>query len=235
MTNSHIIAMGGGGFSMEPDNPLLDQYVIDCCGKPNPSVCFLPTASAESQQYCVNFYQAFNRLGCRAGHLSLFAQPQRDLEAWLRQFDIIYVGGGNTRCMLALWREWGLDGILRRLWLDGVVMAGISAGAICWFEQGVTDSVPGQLTGMNCMGFLPGSCCPHYDSEEQRRPDYHRLVESGTVMAGYALDDGAALHYVNGALTEVVTSRPHANAFYLEKTAAGVQERPLDTHYLGRE
>ena len=124
MTNNQIIAMGGGGFSMEPDNPLLDQYVIDCSGKSHPAVCFLPTAAAENPQYSVNFYQAFSRLGCRCGHLSLFVQPQRDLEAWLRQFDIIYVGGGNTRCMLALWREWGLDGILRRLWQEGVVMAG---------------------------------------------------------------------------------------------------------------
>ncbi len=234
MNNSQIIAMGGGGFSMEPENPLLDQYVIDCSGKTHPAVCFLPTAAAENPQYSVNFYQAFSRLGCRCGHLSLFVQPQRDLETWLRQFDIIYVGGGNTRCMLALWREWGLDGILRNLWQDGVMMAGISAGAICWFEQGVTDSVPGELTGMDCMGFLPGSCCPHYDSEEKRRPDFHRLVETGSVKPGYALDDGAAARFVNGQLVEIVTSRPNAQACYLEKTGGSVTERGLPTRFLGQ-
>lgn len=229
----HIIALGGGGFSMEPENPLLDRYIIECCGKENPAVCFIPTASAESASYIDNFNAAFGRLGCKTGHLSLFSQPQRDLESWLRQFDILYVGGGNTRCMLALWREWNLDGILRKLWEEGIILAGISAGAICWFEQGLTDSVPGELTAMPCLGFLPGSCCPHYDSEEQRRPDFQRLVGDGTVMPGFALDDGTALHYADQALKEIVSSRPDAHAYYVEKTAGTANERVMPSRYLG--
>lgn len=233
MKERHIVAMGGGGFSMEPDNPLLDQYVIECSGKKNPSVCFIPTASAESASYIDNFNSAFGRLGCRTGYLSLFTQPQRDLESWLSAFDIVYVGGGNTRCMLALWREWNLDGILRSLWQDGLVLAGISAGAICWFEQGITDSIPGDLTTMNCLGFLPGSCCPHYDSEEKRRPDYHRLVGDRSALPGFALDDGAALHYAGDTLDEIVTSRPDAHAYRVETFAGTVNEDILPSRYLG--
>jgi dipeptidase E len=233
MKKGHIIAMGGGGFSMEPDNLLLDQYVIDCTGKQNPRVCFIPTASADSMQYTLNFYTAFNKLGCLAGHLSLFNQPQRDLEAYLRGFDIIYVGGGNTRNLVALWREWNLDSILRRLWQGGVVLAGISAGAICWFEQGTTDSIPGDLTVMNCLGFLKGSCCPHYNSEEQRRPTYHRFVADGAISAGYALDDGAAAHFEGDTLVEIVASRPDARAYYVEKAGEAVTERLLTVCYLG--
>jgi peptidase E len=234
MTKRHIIAMGGGGFSMEPDNPLLDQYIIDCSGKKNPSVCFIPTATAESLIYIVNFYTAFNKLGCRAGHLSLFTQPQRDLEAWLRGFDILYVGGGNTRCMLALWREWNLDSVLRNLWQEGVVIAGISAGAICWFEQGITDSVPGDLTSMDCLGFLKGSCCPHYDSEAQRRPVFHQMIGDGAVMAGYALDDGVAVHFTEDTLSEIVTSRPAAHAYWVEKAGGIVDEQVLPVRFLGK-
>lgn len=233
MTHKQIIAMGGGGFSMEPENPLLDQFVIECTGKTAPKICFLATASAENSDYKVNFYRTFTRLGCRPDHLSLFVQPQKDLRAFLLGFDAIYVGGGNTRCMLALWREWDLHKILREAWEQGVVLAGISAGAICWFEQGVTDSVPGELTGMDCLGYLPGSCCPHYDGEAERRPTFHRLVASGSLQAGYALDDGAALHFIDDELAEAVSSRPQAKAYRVENTAAGALEELLITRFLG--
>lgn len=233
MKTKHIIAMGGGGFSMEPENPLLDQYVIDCTGKSSPKICFLPQASCEGAGYIINFYSAFTRLGCQPGYLSLFQQPQRDLRAYLLGFDAIYVGGGNTRCMLALWREWNLHEILREAWEQGVVLAGISAGAICWFDQGVTDSVPGELTAMNCLGYLPGSCCPHYDGEAERRPSLHRLVAAGALSPGYALDDGAALHYIGAELHEVVCSRPEAKAYHVELVEGQVQEKLLPIRYLG--
>lgn len=228
-----IIAMGGGGFSMEPDNPLLDQYVIQQSGKKNPKICFLPTASAENPDYTANFYSAFKKFECQPGHLLLFNQNQKDLRAYLLQFDIIYVGGGNTRCMLALWREWKLDSILKTAWENGIVIAGISAGAICWFEQGITDSVAGELNVMDCLGWLAGSCCPHYDSEAERRPTYHRLVGDGTCRPGFALEDGAAVHFIDGSLKTIVSSRPGAKAYWLEKTGEETQEKPLPIHYLG--
>jgi peptidase E len=228
-----IIALGGGGFSMEPDNLALDRYIIAQTGKSNPKICFIPTASAESADYIVNFYAAFNKLGCHATHLSLFRLPQADLEGFIMEQDAIYVGGGNTRSMLALWRAWKLDEILRKAWGEGVLLAGISAGAICWFEQGVTDSMPGELGTLDCLGFLRGSCCPHYDGEENRRPEFQRLLSEGKIHPGYALDDGVALHYRAEKPEKIVSSRPTAQAYRLEIVAGEVQERVLEAHFLG--
>ena len=228
-----IIALGGGGFSMEPDNLALDRYIIAQTGKSDPKICFIPTASAESPDYIVNFYVAFNKLGCHPTHLSIFRLPQADLEAFILEQDAIYVGGGNTRSMLALWREWNMDEIFRKAWQAGVLLAGISAGAICWFEQGVTDSVPNELGALDCLGFLKGSCCPHYDGEENRRPEFHRLLSEGKIQPGYALDDGVALHYCGEKLEKIVSSRPTARAYWLEEVDGEVREGALEPHSLG--
>ena len=150
-----IIAMGGGGFSMEPDNLALDRYVLEQTDKSLPEVCFLPTASGDADSYLVKFYAAFAQLTCKPSHLSLFRLPAADLASFVFEKDVIYVGGGNTRSMLGLWREWGLDEILREAWNRGVVLAGLSVGAICWFEQGVTNSVPGRTETLTCLGLLP--------------------------------------------------------------------------------
>lgn len=227
-----IIAMGGGGFSMEPDNSALDRYVLEQTGKPRPAVCFLPTAGGDPADYVVKFYAAFTKLDCRPSHLSLFRPPTADLQSFILEKDVIYVGGGNTRSMLALWREWGLDEILREAWNRGVVLAGLSAGAICWFEQGVTDSVPGPLGPLPCLGLLPGSCCPHYDGETERRPAYHRLLSQDEILPGFGVDDGAALHFVGRELKGVVSSRPSARAYAVEKVSGEVSERPLESVHL---
>jgi peptidase E len=227
-----IIAMGGGGFSMEPDNLALDRYVLEQTSVRRPAVCFLPTASGDADSYLVNFYSAFTTLDCEPSHLSLFRQPTADLAAYLLEKDIVYVGGGNTRSMLALWREWGLDRILRQAWERGVLLSGLSAGAICWFEQGVTDSVPGRLGALDCLGLLPGSCCPHYDGEAERQPSYHRLLSDGEMQPGYGLDDGAALHFVGGELKCAVSSRPEARAYRVWVESGEVVEQTLEVVYL---
>ena len=227
-----IIAMGGGGFSMEPGNPAMDRYIRDQSGKAHPKVCFLPTAGGESPEYIIRFYEAFTALECHPSHLSLFSLLTADLASFLLEKDIIYVGGGNTKSMLALWREWRLDEILRQAWEAGVVLAGLSAGAICWFEQGVTDSVPGQLGPLDCLGYLEGSCCPHYDAETERRPAYHRLLRTGAIEPGYALDDGAALHFIGESLHRVVTSRPEAQAHAVKVVAGDIREQSLENTYL---
>lgn len=228
-----IIAMGGGGFSMEPDNLLLDRYVLSCARQPNPAVCFVPTASGDDKDYIARFYTSFATLPCTATHLSLFNLPTADLRAFVLAQDVVYAGGGNTRSMLALWREWKLDHILREAWENGVVLAGLSAGAICWFEQGVTDSVPGALSALDCLGFLPGSACPHFDGEPERRPAYHRLVAEGVLSAGYGLDDGAALHFTGDRLADIVSSRKAARAYRVERRDDGIVETPLETTYRG--
>ena len=229
----HIIAMGGGGFSMEPDNLALDRYVIAQTAKARPKVCFLAQASGESQDYTLRFYNAFNQLDCQASHLSLFQPHTADLETFLFSQDVIYVGGGNTKSMLALWREWNLPAILRRAGEQGTILAGISAGSICWFEQGLTDSIPGKLTMLPCLGFLSGSCTPHYDGEVNRRPSFQTLVANGSIMPGYAFDDGAAGHFVDGNLAACVGSRPNAKGYHVNSHDSQAIETMLETRYFG--
>lgn len=229
-----IVAMGGGGFSMEPENLLLDQFVLSIAAVPQPKVCFVGTASGDSQIYSDRFYAAFRTLPCTPTDLSLFNPPTADLRSFVLEQDAIYVGGGNTRAMLALWREWSLDSILREAWLSGVVMAGISAGSICWFRQGLSDSViPGDLAPLECLGFLPGSNCPHYDGEPERRPAYHRFMQEGKLDAGYAADDGAAIHFIGQELKRVVSSREAARAYSVRRVGTNVEESALDTAWLG--
>ncbi len=230
-----IIAMGGGGFSMEPDNPALDRYVIQQTGVERPKVCFLGQASGEARDYIINFYKAFTELNCIPSTLSLFQPHTADLAGFLMSQNIIYVGGGNTKSMLALWREWKLDTILLEAANNGTVLAGVSAGAICWFEAGTTDSIPGDLTALPCMGYLKGSCSPHYDGEAQRRPTYHRMVASGAIMPGVAYDDGAAGHYVGGQLQKVVSSRPNAKGYRIDKDGDAARETVMETEYLGED
>ena len=229
--NPQIIAMGGGGFAMEPDNPLLDDYILAQAGKPDPVVCFLPTASGDNDNFVRRFYSAFSLKPCRPRHLSIF-EPPADLGGFINDCDIIYVGGGNTRNLIVLWKEWGLDALLRDAWQAGCVLSGISAGAICWFTQGLTDSA-GPLAPMNCLGWLPGSCTPHYDGEANRRPCYHRCIREGALSAGYALDDGAAAHFIGTELAHVVSSRPNARAYHASVKNKQIFEEPIPTRFLG--
>ncbi len=229
MTPAHVIALGGGGFSMEPDNPALDRYTLSVAQarRPRPAVCFLPTATDNVDGYLLSFYQAFSRLDCRPSHLSLFHLPTADLESYVLDQDVIYVGGGNTRSLLALWREWELDRIFRQAYAAGVVLAGVSAGANCWFQQCTTDSVPGALRVLPCLGLLPGSFTPHYDGEPARRSTLHRLLLAGEILPGFAADDGAALHFVDGQLYRAVRSRPAAQAYRVSCLEGTVIEEQL--------
>ncbi|ATP40231.1 peptidase E [Solibacillus sp. R5-41] len=227
-----IIALGGGGFSMEPDNPLLDLYILKQVKKSKPQICFIPTASGDSDNYISKFYNFFNQLNCTPSHLSLFNPPTRDLESFILEKDIIYVGGGNTKNLLALWKEWGLDDILRKAWNQGVILAGLSAGSICWFEEGVTDSFGDGLEPIQCLGFLKGSNCPHYDSELERKPAYHNLIESKKIQSGIATDDGVAIHYKEHEISKIVSSRPNAKA-YSVSFEQEVIESELQTVFLG--
>jgi dipeptidase E len=238
LASRHIVAMGGGGFSMEPDNPLLDDYVLDLArrvrGATRPRVCFLATASGDAATYIANFYAAFARRS-EASHLALFARTVEDVEAFLLDQDVIYVGGGNTENMLAVWRLHGVDAALRLGWDAGIVLAGLSAGSLCWFEAGTTDSYGPRLRAMSRgLGFLPGSHAPHYDGEPARRPEYHRLVATG-MPGGWAIDDGAAIHFGETEPVETVSSRPEAHAYRVELVDGKVVETPLPTRYLGAE
>ena len=230
-----IVAMGGGGFSTEPDNPLLDQFVLSLAQTERPRVCFLATASGDSERYVASFYRAFAELDCRPTDLALFDRKVADLRAFILEQDVIYVGGGNTLSLLGVWRAHGLDAIFGDALDAGAVLCGVSAGMNCWFEASVTDSFgPGLAPLDDGLGFVAGSACPHYDSEEQRRPVYHRLVAAG-FPGGYAADDGAALHFSGSdELAEVVASRQGAYGYRVERGVDGAAvETPLQARYLG--
>lgn len=221
------MALGGGGFSQDGPASPLDDYILGLARQTPPRVCFLPTASGDSDMYVANFYRAFIPRNCRASDLALFHRTVDDLEGFLLDHDLIYVGGGNTANALAIWRVHGVDRVLRKAWEAGVVLAGISAGAICWFEASVTDSFGPALFGMrDGLGFLSGSACPHYSSEERRRPVYRQLVGSG-FPSGYAADDGVGLHFVNGGLGEVVSSLDGRSAYEVKLEGMAVRERPI--------
>ena len=156
------------------------------------------------------------KLNCTPTHLSVFFGTNPDLRTQLLNQDLIYVSGGNTRNMLTLWKDWGIDLLMRETYDHGIVLAGWSAGSICWFEEGVTDSIPGSLTAMKCLGFLKGSNFPHYDGEPERRPSYHRLLTERKIGPGVAADDRMALHYIDGKLEKTFSSLSTAKAYTLE-------------------
>jgi dipeptidase E len=232
-----IVAMGGGGFSMEPENPLLDDYVLALAscrrGRQRPSVCFIGTASGDAESYVAKFYAALARRS-EATHLTLFDRQVADVEAFLLDQDAVYVGGGNTANMLAIWRLHGVESALRAAWEAGVVMAGLSAGSNCWFEAATTDSFGPLAALTDGLGFIPGSHCPHYDGELLRRPTFHRLIAAGELPDGLAADDGAALVFGDQELREVVASRPNARGYRVSRGPdGGATETELPTRYLG--
>jgi peptidase E len=226
--------MGGMALPPELDNLLLVEYFLAQIRRRNPKVLYVGTATGDSDAGKLRFYAGFSRFDCRPSHLPFFARTPGDLESLVLEQDAIFVGGGNTRSMLAVWRDWGLDRYLRIAWEHGVVLGGGSAGSICWFEYGVTDSVTGPLTPLPCLGFLPGSNCPHYDSERERRPTFRKLVASGRMPDGVAADDGVALHYIDGRLARAVSSRPRAKGHRVTRSGKRAVERRLPTRYLGR-
>ena len=193
----HIIAIGGGGFGRNPNHRKIEKYILELTGKEKPNVVFFPTASAENQAYIIQFYKCFTKMSCEPSHVTFFQRTPR-LDSIINKADVIYVGGGNTKSMLAVWREWKLDKLLLKAYNNGKILCGVSAGAICWFEQGITDSWASNLNVMDCLGFLPEMACPHYQEEKDRRPDVHKMLKQGKCGSGWAIDGGAAIHFKNG-------------------------------------
>ncbi len=221
-----IVAMGGGGFMSERDSPL-DDFMLSRSSTPRPQVVFLGTATGDSPAAIVAFHEAFSRRDCEPSHVRLFGVPDHPAEA-VAAADVVWVGGGNTANMLAVWRLHGIDRALREAWERGAVLGGVSAGANCWFEACVTDSFSLELDGLrDGLGLLAGSFCPHYDGEERRRPVYQRLV-ADSFPAGIACDDFAAAWFEGTELREIVASRPGAGGYRV--TAEG--EEPLETRML---
>lgn len=232
-----IVAFGGGGFSMEWGNTLLDDYVLSLTGASRPRVCFLPTASGDADHYVVRFYRAFAAERCEPSHISLFRRETGvgDPRAHLLAQDLIYVGGGSVVSQLGTWRAHGLDEILREAWEAGVVLCGGSAGALCWFSHALSGFHEGPPRPVEALGLLPWSCAVHYYQEQGRREHYLDAVGTGVVEAGYGIGDSAALHFVGTELAQVVSSRADARAVEVRPDRGGLAvERELDVRYLGR-
>jgi dipeptidase E len=228
-----IVAFGGGGFSQESGNPLLDDYVLGLSGRAEPRVCFLPTASGDADHYLVRFYNAF-RDRARASHVSLFRRERGvgDIRSHLLSQDLIYVGGGSLLSLLGVWRAHGIDAILREAWEAGVVLCGLSAGSLCWFAEAVSG-YHGEVRRVQSLGFLPHSNAVHY-GEGERCAAFRRHLLDG-MPAGYAAEDGTGLRFVGEELAEVVASRPEARAYRLEARNGRVAETCLPVRYLGAE
>ena len=228
-----IVTFGGGGFSMESGNPLLDEYALSLCRHPRPRVCFLPTASGDADHYIVRFYRAFDAARCEPSHLSLFRREQgaADLAEHLLSQDLIYVGGGSVVSMLGAWRAHGVDRILAEAWRRGVVLCGLSAGSLCWYSEAVTG-FHGEPRSVRGMALLPWSNCVHYGNEGGRREAYHSALKEG-MCPGYAVSDGAALHFAGTRLERAVASRSEAVAFSVGWHRGEVRESELHVEYLG--
>ncbi len=222
---SQILAMGG-----LPSNgnhrPLL-QYLLDLAGEPRPAVGIISAATGDAISTRERFDGLFAALDCRLSHLSFFDRTP-DLHGFIAAQDLIVVGGGNTKSLLGVWREWGMPEILREAWLRGTVLAGWSAGAICWFEQGVTDSYAYQLRPLDGLGFLPGSCCPHYDGEADRRPAYQELLRQRLLQPGIAIEDGSAVQFQGRRVSHVIAPNGKVGAWTVRVgDSQDIVEEPL--------
>lgn len=220
-----VIAIGGGGFGRTQASNLIEQYILDQSNKSSPNICFIPTATGDLDPYVVNFYNVFSQLDCHPTHISFFKRTI-DLDKHIANQDIIFVGGGNTKSMLAVWREWNLDKVLKTAYDRGVVMSGVSAGAICWFESGLTDSWADELRMIPCMNLISGSCAPHYDEEPERRPATKKLLEQNIINAMYGIEGGAALHFIDEVADSTIRFSLNKNAYKVTLHKEKILEEP---------
>jgi peptidase E len=232
----HVLAIGGGMLMPPNAIPLHVQYAIGLSGKRRPRLCVLNQAVGDDPNTYLRFYDRLAGAPIELRHLALFPMPNvSDPEDLLMSQDIIFVGGGSVANMLAVWRVHGIDEIMRKAWHAGIVLAGTSAGGICWFAGGTTDSFGRKLRPFtDGLGMLAGSFCPHYQSEAERRPLYQRLVAEGALPGGLACDDGVAAHFVDDNLAELVSDRPDGNGYLVEPAGdGGAIETQLPVRFLG--
>ena len=196
MHSKNIVAIGGGGFGRSIGSLEIEKYIISLVSKKRPKICFIPTASGDNSLYKLNFYRAFSKLDCITSHIDFFSRTE-DLKKKVLTQDIIYVGGGNTKSMLAVWKEWNLHKFLQSAYEQGIVMSGVSAGAICWFEKGITDSFAKELNIIDCLGIVEGIACPHFDEEKEREPYVNDIINREIIKSCICIEDNCALHIKN--------------------------------------
>src|SRR5690242_19901829 len=224
------ILIAGGGF-----NTAFIRYMAALTGKPRPRLCYLPTASADSPQGIITWYQNCAPLEVEPHVQTSFIASTEQPKGWdevLLSMDGIVCSGGNTLNQQAIWKAQGIDEVLRQAWDRGIVLGGASAGSLCWFEEGTTDSRPKELSTVYCLGFIPGSHCPHYDAEPGRRPLYHKLIGSGAMKPGYACDNDAGIYFEGTDVRRVVATRQGAKVYYVGVEGGKVVEKVLEPEHI---
>ena len=220
------ILIAGGGFN----TPFI-RYMAQLTGKPRPKLLYLPTASADSPAGTITWFQNCAPLNVEASVQNSFIASTRQAKGWDEVFlsvDGIVCSGGNTLNQQAIWKAQGIDVVLKEAWDRGIVLGGASAGSLCWFEEGTTDSRPKELTIVTCLGFLKGSHSPHYDAEPGRRPLYQKLIGSGEMKPGYACDNDAGIYFEDNEVKRVVHTRPAAKVYYVSVVDGKVVERLME-------
>jgi len=213
------------------------RYIAALTKKSDPKICFLPTASGDAAGYISRWFEVCQELPLRPYVQRIFISSygqQRSFEDVLLDMDAIVVGGGNTLNMIAIWKAQGIDRVLAKAWQKGIVLAGGSAGALCWFEYGLSDSRPAEISRVDGLGFLKGSYCPHYHSEKDRRPLFLEKIKSGHFLPGYACDDQAGIYFEDNELCQVVTLHEYENAYYVCQKAGAVKEKKLAKEVMRR-
>lgn len=220
------ILIAGGGF-----REAFVRYLAQLTGKPRPRLLYLPTASADRPDGIISWFQSCANLNVSAFVQPSFISSYRQMQSWeevLLSMDGIVASGGNTLNQQAIWKAQGIDAVLKEAWDRGIVLGGASAGSLCWFEEGTTDSRPKALTVVKCLGFITGSHSPHYDGEAQRRPTYHRMIASGELKPGYACDNDAGIYFEDNDVKRVVATRAGAKCYYVSKVGDKVVEKTLE-------
>ena len=224
---NHIIAIGGGGFSRNNSSYLIEKYILNLSGKDYPKICFLPTATGDDASYIVRFYSIFTRLNCIPSHIEFFKRTP-NIHSHIMKQDVVFVGGGNTKSMLAIWNEWGMNSLLNDAYNKGVIMAGVSAGAICWFTSGITDSWDNELRILPCLDFLKGTCCPHYDEEPSRIPYVKKILLEEKLTNCISIEGGSAMHFIDGKPFRNVSFKDNKNSYNVYLDNRDIVEDPFD-------
>ncbi len=223
----HIVAIGGGGFGRNMSSCLIEKYLLKLSEKECPKICFLPTATGDDDTYIVRFYSIFTRLNCIPSHIQFFKRTI-DIHSEIMNQDLIFVGGGNTKSMLAIWNEWGMSELLNDAYNKGIIMSGVSAGAICWFTNGITDSWDTELRMLPCLDFIKGTCCPHYDEEPSRIPYVKKILQEQKVSNCISIEGGAAMHFIDGRPYKNISFDSNKNTYDVYFDGNDIVETPFE-------